>query len=374
VARRLIDGIRTDVEALAAMDRGTAGPGERAAAAWVAQRLRDADLAEVGIEPFRAPRTYAWWAGAHCAAGLVAAARRNVPLALGALASLELHGSGRRPWLDPLLPRGEGANVVARIPARGERRATVVLVAHHDAARTGIVWHPRVTTLNAGRHLKRRRVDPFMGPLAAGFLLAATPWRAAGAALLATGLATLVDTARSPTVPGASDNATGVAVLLWLARELAATAPPHLETIAVSTGAEESGIGGMRAFLRAHGGELDPARTLVLSLDTLGAGTPIVASAEGVLRQHRYREEDLLLADRGAARAGLPAPQRWRLGGWTDPILARFAGLPAISLLSMGPGYFPHYHHPSDLPEHVDWDSVERCAMLAHGIAEAHAG
>lgn len=37
----------------------------------------------------------------------------------------------------------------------------------------------------------------------------------------------------------------------------------------------------MRAFLDAH--ELDPDSTFVLGLDPLGAGTPIVAHAEGAL-------------------------------------------------------------------------------------------
>lgn len=166
---------------------------------------------------------------------------------------------------------------------------------------------------------------------------------------------------------GASDNATGVAALLELARRLAAAPLPDTEIVLCSTGCEESGMGGMRAFLGRHG--FDPGRTLVLSLDTLGAGTPIVAAAEGVLRTHRYRPDDLALADAAADAAGLPRPQRWRLGGWTDPILARFRGLPALSLLSMGPGHFPHYHHPSDTPEHVDWTSVEACLALVEAIA-----
>ena len=54
-------------------------------------------------------------------------------------------------------------------------------------------------------------------------------------------------------------------------------------------------------------------------------------------------------------------------------MLALHRGLPVISLLSMGPGYFPHYHHPTDTPANVDWLSVERCARIAHGIARAFA-
>jgi hypothetical protein len=127
---------------------------------------------------------------------------------------------------------------------------------------------------------------------------------------------------------------------------------------------------GMRALLDTVA--LDRARTFVLGLDTLGGGTPIVARAEGVLLAHRYRAEDLALVDAGARRANEPPPERWRLGGWTDPILARFAGLPAACLLSVGPhGGFTEYHLPTDTPARVDWRSVERCVAIARGVGEA---
>jgi hypothetical protein len=133
-------------------------------------------------------------------------------------------------------------------------------------------------------------------------------------------------------------------------------------------------MGGMAAFMREHGAKLDPATTLVLGLDTLGAGTPIVCRAEGTILAHRYRDEDNGLADAGASRAGLDPPQRWRIGGWTDPVLARFAGLPTISMLSMGPGYFPNYHRLTDVPEAVDWDCARRCVAIAEGIGSEYAG
>lgn len=133
-------------------------------------------------------------------------------------------------------------------------------------------------------------------------------------------------------------------------------------------------MGGMAAFLRRHGRELDPASTFVLGLDTLGAGEPILARAEGGLLPHAYRDEDNDLVDAGARAAGLPVPDRWRIGAYTDPILAVFAGLPAVSLLSMGPnGNYTNYHWPTDLPEHVDWGSVERCLDLAEAAAREFA-
>lgn len=370
------DAIRAEVEAMASQVRGSGGEGERASARRLADRLREAGAAEVAVEPFRYQGTYAHAHALHAAAGLLAArlgGLRGALLAGAALASLELEASGRLQWVRRLLPADEGANVVARLPARGERRSTLVLVAHHDAARTGLVWHPGIAEAGAARRLRTRRIDGFMLPTAAGLALCAAPWRplrAAGAALCAVSIAADLDVARGATVPGASDNATGVAVVVDLVRALVADPPDGLETIAVLPGCEESGMGGMAAFLRAHGRSLNRPGTLVLGLDTLGAGTPIVAAAEGTILTHRYAGEDLALADRGAARAGAPAPQRWRIGGWTDPVLARFAGLRAISLLSIGPrGTFTNYHRPTDTADRVDWDSVAACAEIAAGIA-----
>jgi hypothetical protein len=376
--------IRADVEVLAAMRRDSAGAGERAATAWVRDRLAQSGAAGARVEPYRGRRTYGWSFAAHAVAGL-AAVRRGGPqgaaLAAGALWSLQRDAGGRSPWRRRPLGGDRGASAVASVPARGERRATVVLVAHLDAAHTGLAWHPAVTRAGARSHLRRRSVDPFLAPVAAalaaggaaGLRRRAPRVRAAAGAVLALAAVLNADIARGATVPGANDNATGVAVVLDIVRALAAGPLDGVEVLAVCPGGEEAGMGGFAAVLRARRAALRPATTLVLGLDTLGSGTPIVAAAEGAVTTDRYRAADLAAADEGAALAGQPAPERWRIGGWTDPVLARHAGLPAVSLLSMGPGYFPHYHHPSDVPGNVDFECVGRCARIAMGTVRAAA-
>ena len=382
-----VDAIRADVIALAARVRDSAGPGERAAAAWARDRLAENGVRDARTEAYRARATNSWSFAGHGVAGLAAlrlGGLRGALLALAAAVSLERDASGRSPWRRRLIGGGRGANAVARVPPAGARRATVVVVAHLDAARTGLVWSPAVVQAGAARHLRTRRVEPVMGLQAAGLLAAAAaalvPRAArvrrplAAVAALASGAAVALnlDIARSPTVPGANDNATGVAAALELARLVAAAPLEHTELLVALVGSEESGMGGFHAFLRAHAAQLDPATTFVLGLDTLGSGTPILARAEGAVLTHRYRVQDLARVDAGAALAGEPAPQRWRIGAWTDPLLALQAGLPAASLLSIGPGYYPHYHHPSDLPEHVNWDSVTACTRIAHGTLRAY--
>ena len=90
-------------------------------------------------------------------------------------------------------------------------------------------------------------------------------------ALLAT-LLLLLDIWLSPTVPGAGDNASGVALALALAERLG-EALEHFGVNVVLTGAQESGADGMRAFLRRHRGDLPRDRTVILNLDEVGAGT-----------------------------------------------------------------------------------------------------
>ncbi len=350
--------LKADVEALAGFERGSASAGERAAARWLATRLAEAGAADVRTRDFRYQGTYGW---AHVA--LYALAMLGGPFAAAAGIAYDLDFSGRDQRLRRLLPADTGTNVIGRLPARGERRRTLVLIAHHDAAHTGLIWHPRLVRMSRGSSYATLTMVAFA-------LATLRRTRRLGRALLALGIALEANVARSPIVPGANDNATGVAVALALAERWAAEPLPGCELIVVLPGCEETGMGGMAAWMEEEGRRLDPATTLVLGLDTLGSGEPVVAAAEGPPRAVRFREADLAHADAGARRAGVEPPQRVRVGGWTDPALARLAGLPTISMLSFHDGAMTDLHRMTDTPDRVDWTSVDRCHRLATAIAE----
>ena len=359
--------LRADVEALAALARGSASEGERRSAAWLADRLRDAGAAEVEVRRFRYQPSFAPAQAAHFAAALVgtlSGGRAGRLLAAAALASFELEFSGRSQWLRHALPSAKGATVTGRLPARGEAAKTLVLLAHHDAAQTGLMWHPALVGAARGS---------FAAPAELAMAAAVLGARRLPALVLATALGLSAEVLRGDTVPGANDNASGVAAVLALVERLTAEPLQDAEVVVVLPGCEESGMGGMADWLRQARPGLDPARTLVLGLDTIGSGEPVVLAAEGPLWSVRYRDEDLELAERGARLAGLGPLRRFRAGGWTDPALARLAGLPAISLLSVDGDGFTDYHLPTDTPDRVDWDSVERCLVIAEATARAWA-
>jgi acetylornithine deacetylase/succinyl-diaminopimelate desuccinylase-like protein len=359
--------IRSDIEALAATERGSAAE-DKPQVEWLERRLRDAGAHELHVETFRFQRRWIWRYGAHGGAGIGAAligGPAGAGLAAATLASVELDVSGRSTWLAPLLPGGEGANVVARIPAAGEPRRTIVFVAHHDAQRAGLMW--RLPRTKQPMTLLPQMV---LALIAAGCLVGSRALRTLGAAVLAVMTLLGLDVARHGVVPGANDNASGVAALLALMAAFARDPLEGTDVIGVFTDCEESGLGGASAWIAAHGNELDRASTLVVSLDTLGSGEPAVVSRDGALSAN-YARATQDWADRGALRAAVPPPRRVDLVAPTDGSPANHAGLHALSLVSCAPDgtLGPHYHQPSDTPENVDYDSVERCTRLAAGIA-----
>jgi acetylornithine deacetylase/succinyl-diaminopimelate desuccinylase-like protein len=369
--------LREDVEALASIERGSAGAGERRSAEWVARRLREAGADGVRLDEFRYQHSFAQAQGVHYAAGLIAAIAGSRALASAALASFELDYSGRSQWLRRLLPAGGGVNVTARLPATGQRRHTLVLVAHHDAAHSGLMWDRRLTgpgdraAAKSGRRASLALVPELALLTVAALGRRAARLRAASAAVLVLTLALVIDQARSAVVPGANDNASGVAALLELVRRLVSECDPGLEVLVLAPGCEESGMGGMAAWLSRAA--LDPATTFVLGLDTVGSGEPVVLEAEGGLWPVRYAAADVRLAVEAAAESGVTL-RRWRIGAWTDPVLARLAGLRTASILSVRDGGFPNYHQPSDTPDRVDFDCVAACVRAGLGIARAFPG
>ncbi|MBA3264074.1 MAG: hypothetical protein H0T69_16715, partial [Thermoleophilaceae bacterium] len=51
--------LKEDIEALAAIERGSATPGERRSGEWVAERLRQQGAQDVRLESFSYQRTFA---------------------------------------------------------------------------------------------------------------------------------------------------------------------------------------------------------------------------------------------------------------------------------------------------------------------------
>src|SRR5947207_473943 len=64
----------------------------------------------------------------------------------------------------------------ARLPSGGPRRRTVVVVAHHDAAHSGFVWHPAMLAAGRARAAKTGMTPSYSILPMGGMIAVATGW------------------------------------------------------------------------------------------------------------------------------------------------------------------------------------------------------
>lgn len=372
---------REAIHELAAFERGSASEGERRAAELIAERLRGLG-ARARIEPEPAHGGY-WWPlglanGLAGAGALLALARRTgkargLAALCGAIAAAAIWDdvSGGRLWFRrALLPRRTTWNVVAEAgEAAGER--TVVFIAHHDAAHSGLVFHPALGRLGPrlapAAHERSTKAVPIIYlvwggsvMVLAGALLGSRRLLSWGLSFAAGTIAAMADIGLRPVVPGANDNLSAVAVLLALAESLREDPVDGLRVLLVSTGSEESFMEGMQGFARRHFPALERARTELICLECLGGPDLIVLEGEGMLRMRHYPEAMRQALADAAAEAGVRIGRGLRTVAATDGLIALRAGYQVATLASVADTKLPlNYHWPTDTPEALHWETIE---------------
>ena len=367
--------------------RGPGTDAERRAANTLGGRLKDLGR-RVEIEPTFVHPQYSLVLALHVTLAVagslagVAAPAVGFALVLLSAASLYWDVQTRHYLLRRVFFRRASQNILSRGP-KPDAPGRVILCAHYDVARTGFVFRSNV---KRGTPSIRDRVARLASPAQILFwtiasLLPILGARMAGleaswlsivqlvpTTLLILSLFPLVDIALSDLVPGANDNASGVATAISIAAELDATPPESLDVWVLLTGGEETLSEGMRNFVRRHRDSLDPSTTFFLNIDTVGSGEvryedkvgPIFAYATDA----RLVElcEAVATADREGAATYGARPSRSTITDAFPPLLA---GFPALSIGCLDErDTAPGTHTMDDVPDRIDSASLDR----AHGF------
>jgi aminopeptidase N len=158
--------------------------------------------------------------------------------------------------------------------------------------------------------------------------------------------------------PGADDNASGVAVLLELARQMAASGPPPRTVVFVAFTGEEAGLLGSHRYVVAPS-DWPVSKTIgMVNLDTvgrLGTSTILVLGASTA-------EEWIHIANGAGYVTGAPVKAVMNDPGGSDQKSFVDAGVPAVQLFT---GAHPDYHAAGDTADKVDGPGLVKVAAVA---------
>ncbi len=383
--------VQAEVDALVGFERRAPGTdAERRAAQHLARRLREsgreAEVESIEVRPGW-PLTHMLHALLAVAGSLVAVAAPVVGLLILFVAAVSTLGdlTGTFFLVRRITPRRASQNVLSREDSG--KGGTLVLVAHYDAPRTGALFAPRVLSLRAtlGKRI-RRPIGPagiFFWSIVVLFVcaglrllgiesLALTIVQFVPTVLLVLSVPLLADVQLGRAAPGANDNASGVAVALELADRFGGELE-HFDVWVLLTGAADGMALGMREWLRTHRDELRPVRTVFLNLDQVGAGTVRYGTREGLVFSYPYHPQlveicrEVADADSDDRFAAKPLASRLT----SDAHVARTKGYAATTISCLGAlDHYPHYRQPTDTPDRVDEESIERALGFASAAIE----
>ena len=353
-----------------------------------AARLLQTTLADLGAtvrtEPFQTPATYVtvvYWLMGGLLAGLALVPVTGVAVGLVWYFVLMAwrYFNWRYSFVIKFPPQHAAHNVVGHWPARNKNESPhkVILMAHYDTAPVSLLYGPKQ---QAG----------FRTSLIVSLGLMAMAGGVATAEVFRVGLpymtyiryalmAYFVLQTISGTVGywlrgytnGASDNATGVSAALATADRLRRADLPNLDLEVVLTSAEEAGMVGAYYYVEARKRNWNPARTMAINFDTLGAGKLTVIEQTGTLEPIRYDNEPTQLARhllqtddfRTRAQTG-----RWHTADFDSVWFVRHK-VPVLALCALDAhGRMPRIHQPDDTLEHVDPAPMHTAVDLAEAV------
>ncbi len=283
-------------------------------------------------------------------AGALAAlrGRRLLGAALGALGAAGIADEfppKRRRLRRSLLPTRTAYNVVCEL-GDPEAERTVVVTAHHDAAHSGIVFHPALPEI-ADRLGMIEKIDTspaLMAPVVGGPLLAALgaltrrphPRQGSGSVLGAgTGRGDGRDRAARASSPAPTTTAPRSSPCSSWPAASAPSRRAGSAILLVSMGAEESFSEGIKAFGERHFAELPRESTFFLCLESIGSPHLLVLRGEGFLKMREYPPRSLAFIDALAEELGIWLFPNLRLHNGTDGLEPLAAGYEAVALCSL---------------------------------------
>ena len=276
-------------------------------------------------------------------------------------------------FLDPLFPKATSCNVVGTRKPTGEVKQRIIFSGHIDSAYEWTFTHLGGKNMLFGA--SAYAIVGMIFVLVTSIITMAKYGAVGGDVSGAVSVLRYIQLAFVPgfilvlfftnfkrTVMGANDNLTGsvasVAVLKYL--EDNNITFENTEVVALTTGCEEAGLRGAKAFATKHNDELKAIPTVYFGMDTLKDFDDMAIYNRDMTGTVKNDPRVCALMKKGAELAGLDLPYASVYLGASDAARVSKLGVPAATLAAMNPGPPRYYHTRDDLPEIMEMKTVEK--------------
>lgn len=270
--------------------------------------------------------------------------------------------------IDFLFPKRTSSNVIAVRKSSGETKRRIIFAGHMDSA---FEW--RFTHMGGGKFLVTM-IALGIGSLVLTLIMAVLSFFINGtvAAIVMTVLqiitipifvAVIFFVNWKLCVTGANDNLTGVMTSMAVIKYLKDNDIrfENTEVMAVSTGCEECGLRGAKAFAKAHAKEYanDGVETVLMAVDTLHDYDYLGVYNKDMTGTVSLDKQASKLAQKATEICGIDIPFRSVSFGASDAAATQQGGIRSVALAAMDPTPAKYYQTREDTANILDMKTVE---------------
>ncbi len=267
-----------------------------------------------------------------------------------------------RHWLDFLFPNKPSWNVIGDIEPTGEVRDTLIVAGHIDSVKEFKWWY-RFKQRGAELTIAAGFLMTLLGVYSVLSIFIHADWWGYGwwlFALTAPVQIVFFDMHGDQVVHGASDNLTGVAMAVEMAKVFSQEKLKHTRLRLISFGAEEACLRGSWAYSRDHKEQLLREKAFLFNLDTIKDTEHLTIGTSETNTLVFYKKEHIEMVERAFVAANVPVKKLPLMVGASDASAFHINGIPAICVIGMDSGSLdPTYHTRLDVIENINPEALE---------------
>lgn len=283
---------------------------------------------------------------------------------LGLLNTILLNGHfvTYRHWLDFLFSNKTSWNLIGDIEPTQAATSTIIIAGHIDSVKEFKWWYKlkakgALLSVFAGFLITFLGIYAFLSLFISSTFFQNLWWIFV---VLSPILLVFYDMHGKKVVDGASDNLTGVALAIEMAKVFSAKKLVNTRLRLISFGSEEAALRGSWAYAKKHKEQLLQEKAFLVNLDTIKEKKHLTVISSELNTLVFFKKENIQLIENAFNATQVPFKKLPLTVGATDASAFHILGLPAVSLIGMQSDTLdPSYHTRLDTIDFINPDGLE---------------